>query len=202
MSNCDEACNKLAVANRILAHEGVLDGFGHVSMRHPADPTRYLLARSRSPELIQPGDILNFTSIRTRSFRLPVFSTASGSLHGCIYQARPDVHAVCQSLPRRHAFLHLGRAAATGGSPRCDDGRHDPLLGPARRVGDTDLIVAKPEEGASLARALRPELGSLDEAARSDRRGHLLEELVFRSVFSCRNPRCSGRRRCWAASAS
>ena len=43
---------ELALANRILAHEGVLDAFGHVSVRHPADPSRYLLSRSRSPLLM------------------------------------------------------------------------------------------------------------------------------------------------------
>jgi hypothetical protein len=46
-----EARHELAVANRILGHEGVLDAFGHVSMRHPDDAGRYLLPRSRSPEL-------------------------------------------------------------------------------------------------------------------------------------------------------
>jgi hypothetical protein len=57
----DEARYELALANRIIAHEGVLDGFGHVSVRNPADPGRYLLARSRSPELIEPSDIYEFT---------------------------------------------------------------------------------------------------------------------------------------------
>ena len=57
----DEARYELSLANRIIAHEGVLDGFGHVSMRHPSDPDRYLLARSRSPELIEPADIFEFT---------------------------------------------------------------------------------------------------------------------------------------------
>jgi ribulose-5-phosphate 4-epimerase/fuculose-1-phosphate aldolase len=52
---------ELALANRILAHEGVLDAFGHVSARHPADPGRYLLSRSRSPLLIEPDDILEYT---------------------------------------------------------------------------------------------------------------------------------------------
>src|SRR5262245_10372978 len=51
----------LARANRIIATEGVLDAFGHVSMRHPADPERYLLSRSRAPELVQSDDILEFT---------------------------------------------------------------------------------------------------------------------------------------------
>src|SRR5262245_34328939 len=53
--------HELAVANRILAPEGVLDAFGHVSVRHPDDPGRYLLSRSRGPELVEPSDILEFT---------------------------------------------------------------------------------------------------------------------------------------------
>src|SRR4029450_7813717 len=53
--------HQVALANRMLANEGVLDAFGHVSMRHPADPGRYLLSRSRSPALIEADDILEFT---------------------------------------------------------------------------------------------------------------------------------------------
>ena len=53
--------HQVALANRMLANEGVLDAFGHVSMRHPADPGRYLLSRSRSPALIESDDILEFT---------------------------------------------------------------------------------------------------------------------------------------------
>ena len=51
----------IAIANRMLANEGVLDAFGHVSLRHPGDPERYLLPRSRSPQLIEPSDVLEFT---------------------------------------------------------------------------------------------------------------------------------------------
>ena len=47
--NLADARYELAIANRILGHEGVLDAFGHVSLRHPGDPGRYLLPRSRSP---------------------------------------------------------------------------------------------------------------------------------------------------------
>ena len=43
----DETRYELSLASRMLANEGVLDAFGHVSLRHPADPGRYLLARSR-----------------------------------------------------------------------------------------------------------------------------------------------------------
>ena len=51
---------ELALANRMVAHEGVLDAFGHVSVRHPDDPGRYLLSRSRSPELVEPDDLVEF----------------------------------------------------------------------------------------------------------------------------------------------
>src|SRR5580693_8596869 len=91
----DDVRYELALANRIIAHEGVLDGFGHVSVRHPDDPGRYLLARSRSPELIEPADILEYTldsqPVVTASQQL----YAERVIHGEIYQARPDVMAVC-----------------------------------------------------------------------------------------------------------
>ena len=57
-----DARYQVALANRMLANEGVLDAFGHVSLRHPTDPGRYLLARSRSPGLIEAADILEGTS--------------------------------------------------------------------------------------------------------------------------------------------
>src|ERR1700689_5406060 len=90
----DDVRYELALANRIIAHEGVLDGFGHVSVRHPDDPGRYLLARSRSPELIEPADLLEFTLDSEPV--VPPKSEMYGErvIHGCIYQARPDVRAV------------------------------------------------------------------------------------------------------------
>ena len=56
-----QARHDLAVANRVVAYEGIIDAFGHVSMRHPEDPGRYLLSRSRSPEIVEPNDLLEFT---------------------------------------------------------------------------------------------------------------------------------------------
>src|SRR4249920_3491359 len=50
----------LVAANRILVDQGVLDGFGHVSIRHPKDSNRYLMARNIAPELVTPADILEY----------------------------------------------------------------------------------------------------------------------------------------------
>ena len=68
---------ELALANRILANEGVLDAFGHVSARHPGDAGRYLLPRARSPGLVEPGDILEFTLDSGRSSRRKCTCTPS-----------------------------------------------------------------------------------------------------------------------------
>ena len=60
MSNLDELLHDLVVANRILAHEGVVDAYGHVSLRHPDRPDRFFLSVSRSPELVTRDDLLEF----------------------------------------------------------------------------------------------------------------------------------------------
>jgi HCOMODA/2-hydroxy-3-carboxy-muconic semialdehyde decarboxylase len=61
MSNVKTLINDLVIANRILANEDVVDAYGHVSVRHPDDPSRFFLARSLAPEFITPKDIMEFT---------------------------------------------------------------------------------------------------------------------------------------------
>ena len=88
------AIEDLVDANRILAAQGILPGYGHVSVRHPEDPTRYFLSRSLAPELVTADDIVEFdlesVAIDSKgySFYLERF------IHGEIYKARPDVQAV------------------------------------------------------------------------------------------------------------
>jgi len=84
----------LVAANRILVDQGVLDGYGHVSVRHPADPQRYLMSRSLAPELVTAADVMEYdldstpVDARGRTTYLERF------IHGEIYRARPDVKAV------------------------------------------------------------------------------------------------------------
>ena len=58
MAGLKTAIAELVIANRILAAENVCDAFGHVSMRHPEDPGKFLLSRGRAPELIEASDIM------------------------------------------------------------------------------------------------------------------------------------------------
>jgi ribulose-5-phosphate 4-epimerase/fuculose-1-phosphate aldolase len=167
--NLSDARYQVALANRILANEGVLDAFGHVSLRHPNDPGRYLLARSRSPGLIEATDILEFTLDSEPVAPPSVQLYAERVIHGCIYQARPDVMAVCHhhasavmpfciaGIPLVPVF-HV--AAIMGETVPFWDQRDD--------FGDSNLLVVKQEEGRSLSRA-RPPFRSTDAAARRDR---------------------------------
>ena len=87
----------LVAANHILCDQGVVDGFGHVSARHDKNPNRYLLARSMAPALVTEDDIMEFdldsTPVDQQGRRLYL----ERFIHGEIYKARPDVHAVVHS---------------------------------------------------------------------------------------------------------
>jgi len=84
----------LVAANRILAEQGVVDGYGHVSARVPGKSDRYLLSRSLAPASVTADDIMEFdldsnpVDARGRGMYLERF------IHGEIYRKRPDVHAV------------------------------------------------------------------------------------------------------------
>lgn len=86
----------LVTANHILSNEAVVDGFGHVSVRHPANPERFLLSRSLAPAVITQADIMEFdldgTATETVSpARNPYLERF---IHSAIYRARPDVMSV------------------------------------------------------------------------------------------------------------
>jgi len=183
-----DARNQVAIANRILANEGVFDAFGHVSVRHPTDPGRYLLPRSRSPGLIEAADVLEFNLDSEPVAPPTVHLYAERVIHGCIYQARPDVMAVCH----HHAsavmpfcisgiplipVIHV--AAIMGATVPFWDQRDE--------FGDTSLLVVKPEEGRSLARALGPHYAVLMRRHGATVVGADVRELVFRSIAMCQN---------------
>ncbi len=87
----------LVAANRILADEGVLDAYGHVSIRHPDNPNRYLLSRSLAPVLVTAGDIMEYDLDSTAIDPKGRTSVVERFIHGEIYKARADVRAVIHS---------------------------------------------------------------------------------------------------------
>ena len=93
MSDLQEALDELVTANRILGREGVVDAFGHVSIRHPQFPDRYVLSRARAPECIEVDDLMQFSLDGTPIERSGQ-PYAERLIHGAVYERRSDVHAV------------------------------------------------------------------------------------------------------------
>src|SRR6202050_3347381 len=188
--NLTDLIAELALANRILAHEGVLDAFGHVSMRHPSDPGRYLLSRSRSPLLVEPSDILEYTldSEPVKAAKAPLY--AERVIHGCIYQARSDVMAVCHHhAPAVMPFAIAGKPIVPVFHLGATMGEALPFWDQYDEFGDTNLLVVKQEEGQSLARALGRHHAVLMNRHGATVVGGGVKELVSRSIFMCDNAR-------------
>jgi ribulose-5-phosphate 4-epimerase/fuculose-1-phosphate aldolase len=183
-----EAREVLARANRIIALEGVLDAFGHVSIRHPSDPGRYLLSRSRGPELVQPEDIHEYTldSQIVKPIKERLYSERV--IHGEIYKARPEVMAVCHHhAPSMLPFCVTGVKMKPLNHLGATMGAQVPVWDSRDEFGNTNLLVAKPEEGASLARALGPHWTVLMRRHGATVAGRSLEELTFRTIYTARN---------------
>jgi len=181
--------DELVLANHILAHEGVLDGFGHVSLRHPEEPGHSLISCSLSPENVSKADLQRLAVVDGRRIAgTDRPSYAEVSIHGAIYRARPDVMAVVHDhsssiipfgvtgAPLRPTY-HMGSVIGTT----------VPVWDIADEFGVTDMLVRTNAQGDSLARRLGPHRVTL-------MRGHGgvvvaagLREAVFTAVYLERN---------------
>jgi ribulose-5-phosphate 4-epimerase/fuculose-1-phosphate aldolase len=179
---------ELATASRILSMENVLDAFGHVSVRHPTRPDRYLISRYSAGELVTPEHIVELTldsePVGAKNVRL--FSEVP--IHGCIYQARPDVQAVCHHhadavMPFCIAGIELLPVFHIGATT----GEKVPFWDSRDEFGDTRLVVTTPEEGRSLARALGSHWMVLMRRHGATVAARSLREAVFRTVYSAKN---------------
>jgi len=189
-----EARRELAIANRIVANEGVLDAFGHVSMRHPDNPNRYFLSRSRAPELVEPDDLIEY-DLDSRPVREPGATQYSERvIHGEIYKARPDVMSVCHHhaasfmplLATATEYVPVFHLGAVGGI-------RPPYWDQHEEFGDTNMLVVKPEEGASLARALGEHPMVLMRRHGVTAIGVSVKDCVFRCIYSTRNAEYQSR---------
>jgi len=133
MTDIAALIRELVAGNRILANEGVVDAWGHISVRNPDNPNHYFLSRSRSPELVEPEDIMEF-DLENRPIKddgRPIY--IERPIHGAIYAARPDVMSVAHNhcpeilpfaitaVPMRpavHSARRLGESSTCGTSPR------------------------------------------------------------------------------------
>jgi HCOMODA/2-hydroxy-3-carboxy-muconic semialdehyde decarboxylase len=94
VSVAPEVLEELVTANRILAREGVVDSFGHVSIRHPGNAGHFYMSRARAPECIEVEDLMEFTLEGKPVDAAGRKGYSERFIHGAVYEARPDVHAV------------------------------------------------------------------------------------------------------------
>ena len=175
---------ELALANRILAREGVVDTFGHVSIRHPQRPDRFFLSRSRAPELVAVDDLMEFeldgTPLDARG-RTPY---SERFIHGAIYEKRADVMSVIHNhshavIPfgitpvKLRPVLHVGAAI----------GEEIPVWDIRRKFGDTNMLVVNMEQGRDLAAALGANRVALMRGHGCAVAGRTLREAVFSAVY-------------------
>jgi ribulose-5-phosphate 4-epimerase/fuculose-1-phosphate aldolase len=177
---------ELVQANHILAHEKVLDAFGHVSIR--GAEAGYHISRSRSPELVTLEDIQHYDA----GSRI-IGSDARGGylervIHGEIFNVRPDVRAICHfhSLAIM-PFCVTGRPWVPVTHVGATVGMTVPFWDEQAEFGDTDMLVATPEQGASLAAALGEQSAVLLRNHGAVVVGGSVRELVMRSIQLCRN---------------
>lgn len=185
---------EIAVANRILANEDVVDAFGHVSARNPSNPNSYFISRHRAPEIVEPSDLveLNLDSEPVAPTTLRLYSERV--IHGEIYKARPDVMSVCHHhSPSVMPYCITGEEIVPvyhlGGTL----GGKVPFWDQRDEFGETNLLVIQPEEGRSLARALGPHWMVLMRRHGATVAGTSLRQLVFRTVYTCRNAELQAR---------
>ena len=184
------ATRELVIANRILAHENLVEASGHVSIRHPLHADRYLISWSRSPELVGIEDIMTCSLDGTPSgdTRPPY---RERHIHGAIYEARPDVNAVVHAhseeiLPFGIVDVPLrpviGSASAIGA--------HIPVWDIADEFGDaTTLLVETQAQGRALARCLGSDSVVLMAAHGMAAAAATLIEVVRIAFYLARNAR-------------
>ena len=176
----------LVAANRILYDQGVVDGFGHVSVRHDKEPGRFLMARSMAPGLVTKDDILEFgmdgeaIDAKGRAVYLERF------IHSEIYKTHPEVIAIVHShspsvIPfgatavTLQPIYHMSSFLGTGA----------PVFEIRGAGGDgTDMLVRTPALGAALAKALGSSSVVLMRGHGDVVVGRSLKEVVFRAVYT------------------
>jgi ribulose-5-phosphate 4-epimerase/fuculose-1-phosphate aldolase len=176
----------LVYANRILADQGIVDGFGHVSVRDDKDPNHFLMSRSIAPALVTTKDILEYDREGA-----PIDAAGSAVyierfIHAAIYRARPDVKAIVHShSPAVIPFgvtgtvlrpvFHMG-AFLGEGAPIFEI--RDAAAGP------TDMLISSNKLGDALARALGDHAVVLLRGHGSTAVGSSIQQVVFRAFYT------------------
>jgi HCOMODA/2-hydroxy-3-carboxy-muconic semialdehyde decarboxylase len=181
----------LVAANRILYDQGVVDGFGHVSVRHDTDPNRYLLSRSMAPALVTRDDILEYDLDSVPVDALGRTSYLERFIHGELYKVRPDVIAIVHShSPAVIPFADTGVKLQPMNHIAGFLGTGVPVFEIRDTAGPaTDMLIRNASLGHALAAALGDHTVILMRGHGSVAAARSIRHVVFRAVYTEVNAR-------------
>ncbi len=177
----------LVTANHILFDQGVLDAFGHVSVREAGRPDVFLLARNMAPGLVQAGDIVQFdldgqpSDANGRAVYLERF------IHAEIYKARPDVMAVVHSHSPSVVPFSVSRSSTLRATCHMAGfiGSSTPIFEIRDFAGDaTSLLITNPDLGRNLAQVLGQRSLVLMRGHGATVAADGLRRVVYRAVYA------------------
>ncbi|HET9626892.1 MAG TPA: class II aldolase/adducin family protein [Kofleriaceae bacterium] len=185
----------VVAANHILADQGVVDGYGHVSIRDPSDPTHFWMARSTAPELVTPADVLSHDLDGNATAPANAKLYSERFIHAEIYRSRPDVMAIvhCHS-PSLIPFGVTGIALRPLYHMSAFLGDGVPVFDIHKASGAaTDMLVRNAELGKLLAKTLGAHPAVLMRGHGAVIVGRDIQQAVFRSVYTEMNARLQGQ---------
>jgi ribulose-5-phosphate 4-epimerase/fuculose-1-phosphate aldolase len=176
---------KLATANRILFDQGVVDGFGHISVRHDKSPDHFLLSCNRAPGLVRPEDILSYDLNGDLAAPSDKRSYLERFIHSEIYRVRPDVMSVVHShspsvIPfgvtgqRLRPVFHMSGFLGSGSS----------LFEIRDTGGNTDMLIRDSGLGKALAQSLGQHNCVLMRGHGSTTVAPSIELAVYRAIYA------------------
>jgi ribulose-5-phosphate 4-epimerase/fuculose-1-phosphate aldolase len=179
-----EALEELVTANRILAREGVVDSFGHVSIRHPEAADRYVMSRARAPECIEVEDLMEFTLDGVPVDAAGRKPYSERFIHGAVYEARRDVQAVVHNhSPSVIPFGITGVPLRPVMHMCASMGTDVPTWDSRASFGDTNLLVTRMDMARDLAGALGDRPVALMRGHGCVIAGSSLRDVVFNAIY-------------------
>jgi len=184
-----ELVKDLAYANRILYHRGVLDAYGHVSVRHDKDPKRFLLSRNMAPALVTPKDILEH-DLEGEPIQPGSRVYIERFIHAGIYRARPDVISIVHS--HSPSVIPFG-VTGTDLRPICHVGGFLGWGAPIFEIRDvggmTDMLIRDNKLADALAKTLGNSFATILRGHGSVVTGNSVQQAVWRAIYAEVNAR-------------
>jgi ribulose-5-phosphate 4-epimerase/fuculose-1-phosphate aldolase len=183
-----EVLEELRTATRILVREGVLDGFGHVSVRSPTEPGGYFMLRSNTGEAIEPDRCVELTIDSEPVRQGGPRPSIERFIHGEVYRARPDVKAVVHTHSPALIPFGVGKTPLRPLYHMCGFlPAAVPVFDIRLEHGMTNMLITTPVLGRSLANALGTTAMVLMRGHGATLVGTSLREAVFRAVYATIN---------------